>query len=66
MKRQTNREIRHNMARNVLPSIRKLVLKFDLPAVQHAVKILYDERAAAKELKKAEQKVLDLKKKLSA
>lgn len=52
------------MAASALVEIRKIVKKFDLPAVQNAVKQLYDERKAQNELKKAEAKVALLRKKL--
>ena len=63
-KRITKQETRRNMRANVLPAIRKLVTQFDLASVQSAVKVLYDERAATRELEKAEAKVEALKKKL--
>lgn len=57
-------EVRQKMAYQALPEVRKLVAKYDLPAVQNAVNALYDERKASKELRDAELKVLSLKKKL--
>jgi len=64
-KRITRLEIRQNMRTNVLPHVRKLVKMFDLPSVQGALKVLYEERTAARQLKEAEKKVAELKKKLS-
>ena len=60
----TRLEKRRAMALNVLPAIRQLVKRFDLAAVQAAVKVLYTERQAEADLKKAEAKVLSLKKTL--
>lgn len=54
------------MARNALIEIKKLVSKYDLASVQNAVKQLYDERKANKELQEAEAKVQALKKKLTS
>ena len=64
MKTKTNRQVRRDLAASALVDVRKIVKKFDLPAVQAAVKALYDERKAAKELEKAEKKVAELRKKL--
>lgn len=61
----TLREKRHKILASVLPEVRKLVNKYDLAGVQAAVKVIYSERIAEKELKKAEEKVLALKRKLS-
>lgn len=66
MKKKTNLESRRILAKNALPEVRKLVAKFDLPSVQHAVKMMYDERSAAKALRDAEAKVIELKRKLAA
>lgn len=55
---------RQAMAKNVLPKVRKLVNEFDLPAVNRAVKMLYEERQAERELKEAEKKAEELRKKL--
>lgn len=65
MKRQSTRHIRRNLSSKALPEVRKLVNKYDLASVQSAVKAMYDERKAAKELKEAEAKVQALKNKLS-
>lgn len=62
--RITNVEKRNHMRSAVLTHVRKLVGKFDLAAVQAAVKVIYDERSAEKELKEAMAKVESLKKKL--
>jgi len=64
MKRITTREMRRSLASKALPEVRKLVAKFDLPSVNNAVKMIYAERVAANELKKAEQKVQELQRKL--
>lgn len=64
MKKKTAREVRRELAGAALVEVRKIVKKFDLPAVQAAVKALYDERNAAKELREAEAKVALLRKKL--
>lgn len=53
------------MRNNVLPAVRKLVKSFDLASVQAAIKVLYDERKAAQQLKEAERKVAELKRKLN-
>ena len=58
IKRITNRERRQALAKQVFPDVRKLVLKFDLAAVHNAVKAIYDERTAQKELLKAEAEKL--------
>jgi len=50
--------------RAVLPAVRKLVADYDLPSVQAAVKTLYEERKAARELAAAEKRVAELKKKV--
>jgi 2-phospho-L-lactate guanylyltransferase (CobY/MobA/RfbA family) len=60
----TNREKRRNLINAVLPDVRKLVEKYDLAAVQGALKNLYENRKAEKELKEAEQKVEALRKKI--
>lgn len=62
--RPSNLEKRRTMATNALPAVRKLVSMFDLASIQSAVKALYDERKAGKELKEAEAKVAALKNKL--
>jgi len=62
--RYTNLEKRRAMTRNALPEVRKIVAKYDLAAVQSAVKSLYDNRKAERELEKAEQKVEELKRRL--
>lgn len=64
MKRITKREQRRSLANAALPEVRKLVAKFDLAAVNNAIKAIYSERVAANELKKAEIRVQELKKKL--
>lgn len=63
--RISNLEKRRAYLSNVLPKVRKLVSEFDLAAVQAAVKTLYSERTAEKELRAAEAKVEALKRKLS-
>ena len=60
----TNLEKRRKLLATVLPEVRKLVSKYDLASVQGAVKTLYNERQAEKELRMAEAKVEALKKKL--
>ncbi len=62
--RKSNLEKRREMARLALIEVKKLVAKYDLAAVQNAVKSLYDERKANKELMEAEAKVNALKRKL--
>lgn len=62
--RFTRQQKRQALRTNALPAIRQLVKRFDLPAVQAAVKMLYDERRAEKELHDAERKVESLKRKL--
>lgn len=64
--RTTNVERRRALALAVLPSVRKLVRKFDLAAVQAAVKAIYLERTAERELHEAEKRVQTLKNKLGA
>lgn len=59
------REKRQSLKARVLPELRKLVYKYDLAAVQGAVKALYDERKAQKELLAAEKNVAELKRKLN-
>jgi N-methylhydantoinase B/oxoprolinase/acetone carboxylase alpha subunit len=48
-----------------LPEVRKLVAKYDLASVNAAIKSLYENRKAERELREAEEKVAALKKKLS-
>lgn len=62
---KTNLQHRREMIADALPEVRKLVAKYDLAAVQHAVKILYDNRKAERELAQAEAKVQALKNKLA-
>ena len=61
---KTNLEKRRKLANQVLPYVRKLVKKYDLSAVNSAIKMIYDERLAEKELQKAEEKVEALKNKI--
>lgn len=61
---KTNRDIRREMCSQAVPEVRKLVKRFDLASVQSAVKALYNEKAAEKELDAAEKKVAALKKTL--
>lgn len=63
--RPSNLQKRRALVSNALPEVRKLVSRFDLASVQAAIKSLYDERKAEKELKDAEAKVMALKNKLS-
>ena len=65
MKKVTRLEERRNLAKGALPLVRKLVEKFDLASVNNAVKMIYDERTAERNLKNAEAQVAALKKKLS-
>lgn len=65
MKKITYREKRQIIHKDVLPEVRKLVAKFDLASVQSAVKTMYEERKAQNELKAAERKVEELKRKVS-
>jgi len=62
--RITNLAKRRLMMKEALPEVRKLVAKYDLASVQAAVKSLYDNRRAEQELKSAELKVAELKRKL--
>lgn len=62
--KKSNLEKRRELAAATLPEVRKLVKKYDLAAVQAAVKALYDNRRAEKELADAEAKVEALKRKL--
>ena len=62
--RKSNLEKRREMKAEALPEVRKLVAKYDLASVQAAVKDLYENRKAEKELKEAEAKVLALRKKI--
>ena len=63
--RKSTLEKRREMKNAVLPAVRKLVAQYDLPSVQAAVKVLYENRKAEKELRDAEAKVEALKKKLA-
>ncbi len=62
--RVSNLQKRRALIAAVLPDVRKLVRKYDLSIVHAAVKQLYEQRAAEKELLDAERKVSALKKKL--
>lgn len=64
MKTKTRIEVRRELAAGALGDIRKLMKKYDLAAVQAAVKMLYDEKAAQRKLKEAEANVQALKRKL--
>ncbi len=57
-------EKRRALLASAIPEVRKLVRKYDLPAVQSAVRALYEERSAAKQLREAEAEVAALKRKL--
>jgi hypothetical protein len=61
----SNLEKRRKLLATALPEVRKLVSRYDLASIQGAVKTLYNERQADKELRLAEAKVEALKKKLS-
>ncbi len=63
-KNKTNLQKRRELASEALPEVRKLVGKFDLASLNNAVKMIYAERLAQKELKEAEEKVEALKKKI--
>ena len=60
----SNLEKRRKMMHEALPEVRKIVAKYDLASVQSALKSLYDNRKAEKELAEAEAKVLALRKKI--
>jgi len=62
-KKPTNLQVRRSLVDAALVDVRKLVKKYDLPSVNSAVKVLYDERKADKELRDAEAKVAALRKK---
>jgi len=62
--RMSNLEKRRKMMHEALPEVRKIVAKYDLASVQSALKSLYDNRKAEKELAEAEAKVLALRKKI--
>lgn len=61
---KNNLEKRRALSAAVLPEVRKLVQKYDLASVQAAVKSLYENRRAEKELADAEARVASLKKRL--
>lgn len=62
--RVNNVQKRRALLASALPEVRKLVAKYDLASVQAAVKTLYENRQAERELKEAEKKVAELRKKL--
>lgn len=64
--RMSNLDKHRKMIAAALPEVRKLVAKYDLSAVNAAVKNLYDNRKAERELAAAEAKVNALKRKLGA
>lgn len=59
-----NRKVRQSLVAKALPDVKKLVNRYDLASVNSAVKALYEEKKADKELKDAEAKVAQLKSKL--
>ncbi len=63
--RTSTRDKRQMLRAQALPEVRKMVSKYDLASVQAAVKVLYEERTAQKQLEFAERKVAELKSKLS-
>lgn len=63
-KRVSTLERRRSLIQSALPDVRRLVAKYDLAAVQSAVKVLYDERKADVALRAAEAKVAELRKRV--
>jgi len=63
-KKKTKADVQRSLAKAALPGVKKLVSQFGLAAVNNAVRTLYAERTAEKELRAAEQKVAELKKKI--
>lgn len=64
-KRLTKRDFQRARIQKCLLRVRGIVKDYDLAAVQGALKLLYEERKAARELQEAERQVEKLKKQLS-
>lgn len=62
--KKSNLEVRRDLIKRALPEVKKLVAKYDLASVQSAVKVLYENRRAEQELRAAEKKAADLRKRL--